>query len=153
MVVCRRLTSCTKSYIRGGDTLAESKVKTRALRHVSGKLDSGKASSRKGHTKLHLAVRKYTITDKTRELAEEPTKGAESAKGSNSCLSSNCQQASRARGSFRVRRLLSIAQATQHRPLSTARNYVRGEWPPRCSPSVSARVGIPTSHVALALAL
>ena len=32
-----------KSYIRGGDTLAESKVKTRALRHVSGKLDNGKS--------------------------------------------------------------------------------------------------------------
>ena len=27
-----------KSYIRGGDTLAESKIKSRALRHVSGKL-------------------------------------------------------------------------------------------------------------------
>ena len=75
-----------KSYIRGGDTLAESKIKSRALRHVSGKLDSGKASSRKGHTKLHLAVRKYTITDKTRELVEKPSKGTELAKGSKSCL-------------------------------------------------------------------
>ena len=95
-------------------------------------------------------ARKNTITGKTRELAEELSKGAESAKGSNSCLSSNCQQASRARGSFRVRRLLNIAQAAQLRPPSTARHYATGYWPPVICLARAPRVRPDVSRAAFA---